>query len=268
MMGFFSSQEKPQPIEVQTFFPPADRIIAIGDVHGDVHALKGCLSIAGLIDQHDQWTGRETTLVQLGDILDRGDDEKSCIDLLFALQEQARRVGGNVHVLLGNHELMNTDLDFRYVTRGAWSGWGAAVSARLGQALLLLGRPAHQHERTLAFLPGGAMAQQLARMPVAIRIGDALFAHGGVRLGHVRYGLERLNGETAAWLAAKGAEKVPKPALLDEDDSPLWLRQYSVPSPKEAAERELENVLRTLNAQRMVVGHTPQVLVAAGSARG
>ena len=32
-------------IHVDTFFPPADRIVAIGDVHGDVDALRSCLKV-------------------------------------------------------------------------------------------------------------------------------------------------------------------------------------------------------------------------------
>jgi hypothetical protein len=62
--------------------------------------------------------------VQLGDILDRGDGERQCMDLLFKLKEEAREAGGQVHVLLGNHEVRNVDLDFRYVTQNAWEGWG------------------------------------------------------------------------------------------------------------------------------------------------
>jgi len=30
---------------VPTFFPAAERVIAIGDVHGDVDALVGCLKV-------------------------------------------------------------------------------------------------------------------------------------------------------------------------------------------------------------------------------
>jgi hypothetical protein len=33
-------------VEIPTFFPAADRIIAVGDVHGDVNALAGCLKVS------------------------------------------------------------------------------------------------------------------------------------------------------------------------------------------------------------------------------
>ena len=50
---------------VKSFHPPADRIIAIGDVHGDILALKSCLKIAGLLDSDDNWAGGKTHLVQV-----------------------------------------------------------------------------------------------------------------------------------------------------------------------------------------------------------
>jgi hypothetical protein len=85
---FPSKQSDIATFNIQTFYPPAKRIIAVGDVHGDVYALRSCLRIANLIDDSDKWIGEDTHLVQLGDILDRGDDEKTCLDLLFSLQEQ------------------------------------------------------------------------------------------------------------------------------------------------------------------------------------
>ena len=51
--------------KIQTFFPPADRIISIGDVHGDVRALRACLDIAQLVDQDGNWAGGRTHLVQV-----------------------------------------------------------------------------------------------------------------------------------------------------------------------------------------------------------
>jgi len=82
------------------------------------------VQLSGLVSNNDTWIGGKTHLVQLGDILDRGDDERHCMDLLFKLKEEAREAGGQVQVLLGNHEVRNVDLDFRYVTQNAWEGWG------------------------------------------------------------------------------------------------------------------------------------------------
>jgi hypothetical protein len=265
LMSLKSPENNKEEVEVQTHFPGADRIVAIGDVHGDFNALRRCLKIAGVCDEDERWTGGTTHLVQLGDILDRGDTERSCIDLLFSLKTQARASGGDVHILLGNHELMNVDRDFRYVTPNSWTGWTSG-SDDDDQALsdLLFAERRHAEilskfpmcrERAAAFLPGGHMARRLARMPVAVRIGDTLLVHAGVRLAYARYGLDKINEEAAAWLSGRG----PRPKILDADDSPLWVRQYSVPNVRDSAERELEQVLRTVGAQRMVVGHTPQV---------
>ncbi len=52
-------------IEIRTFYPRVDRIIAIGDVHGDASALRSCLSIAGLVTSTGEWAGGDTHLVQV-----------------------------------------------------------------------------------------------------------------------------------------------------------------------------------------------------------
>jgi hypothetical protein len=70
-------------------FIATDRIIALGDLHGDLQATRAALRLAGLIDPADRWTGGTTTLVQTGDQLDRGDDEPEIINLLEALAPQA-----------------------------------------------------------------------------------------------------------------------------------------------------------------------------------
>jgi hypothetical protein len=108
---------------VQTYWDQVDRIVAIGDVHGDAGALIACLSMAQCIDEDENWCGGTTHVVQIGDILDRGDEERSCLDLLFRLKHQAAAAGGAVHVLMGNHEAMNVDRDFEYVGLGGFDGW-------------------------------------------------------------------------------------------------------------------------------------------------
>eukprot|EP00293_Proteomonas_sulcata_P008995 CAMPEP_0184306470 /NCGR_PEP_ID=MMETSP1049-20130417/15461_1 /TAXON_ID=77928 /ORGANISM="Proteomonas sulcata, Strain CCMP704" /LENGTH=501 /DNA_ID=CAMNT_0026618741 /DNA_START=277 /DNA_END=1782 /DNA_ORIENTATION=+ len=264
-MASHSNTDKIPDIDVCTYYPPAERIVAVGDVHGDVKALLGCMKIANLIDDDENWIGGTTHFVQVGDILDRGDHEKSCLDVLAQVKDQAVAAGGDVHVLLGNHEIMNVDLDFRYVTPGAWSGWDTrpktgTLLVNMAENLATLGFPVYMKPRVLAFRPGGAASKELSKMKVAIQIGDTVLVHAGLRKKHLAYGLERINKEAAAWL--EGAPRFrgyPKPGLLDEVDSPVWARLYSVPQPKESTQGELEAVLGQLNARRMVVGHTPQL---------
>lgn len=279
MANSIPDENKKRPIpdfDAPYLYPAADRIVAVGDVHGDVGALLGCMEIAGLIDQDQNWIGGTTHFVQIGDILDRGDDEKDCLQLLRKLRPQAKAAGGMVHVLIGNHEIMNVDLDFRYVTPGAWDDWNDApktgsMLVNVKEQLASIGFPPYMKERVSAFRPGGTAARELADMRVAVQIGDTLLVHGGLRMKHLDYGLERLNKETSAWLTGGSKFKnVEKPSILDDGDSPIWARLYSVPQPKPRAQEELEAVCEALGARRMVVGHTPQLrgINAAVSPRG
>ena len=82
-------------IEVSRPYPPADpyatrlaapaRLVAIGDLHGDLDATRAALRLAGAIDTLDRWIGRDLVVVQTGDILDRGDEERAVFGLLAAL---------------------------------------------------------------------------------------------------------------------------------------------------------------------------------------
>ncbi|KAI8523513.1 hypothetical protein RHMOL_Rhmol13G0079900 [Rhododendron molle] len=96
---------------------PGRRIVAVGDLHGDLAKARCALEIAGVLssDGRDMWTGGETVLIQLGDILDRGGDEIAILSLLRSLDIQAKAKGGAVFQVNGNHETMNVSADFRYV---------------------------------------------------------------------------------------------------------------------------------------------------------
>jgi hypothetical protein len=49
-----------------------ERIVAIGDIHGDLEALFSILLKSGIIDEHGRWIAVNTFLVQTGDIFDKG----------------------------------------------------------------------------------------------------------------------------------------------------------------------------------------------------
>ena len=112
------------------------RIIVIGDLHGDMDATIRSLLVANVIKidiikgkvrtvKKIVWTGGSTIVVQLGDQIDRKNrtdarnDENSemrIIKLFDCLNRAARKSGGAVYSILGNHELMNVAGDFSYVS--------------------------------------------------------------------------------------------------------------------------------------------------------
>jgi hypothetical protein len=107
---------------------PAPRLIAVGDVHGAYDALVEILRTAGVVDDKLRWSGGNTVFVQTGDIFDRGDKVRESLDLLMRLEEEARRAGGRVELLLGNHEVMNLLHEFRDVAPAVYQSFADARS--------------------------------------------------------------------------------------------------------------------------------------------
>src|SRR3954469_19764409 len=67
----------------------AQKIIALGDLHGDYDAFLALLAQAGLVDAKGHWSGGKTTFVQLGDVVDRGPKSRDIILHLQRLQKEA-----------------------------------------------------------------------------------------------------------------------------------------------------------------------------------
>jgi hypothetical protein len=233
--------------------PAPARIVAVGDLHGDLDATRAALALAGAIDDKGRWTGGAMTLVQTGDQLDRGDGERAILDLLDRLGDEAKAAGGGVVTLDGNHEVMNVQLDFRYVTeRGLQDFAGIAGGNASHPRVLAL--PEGARARGAAFLPGGPVARRLARRGIVAVIGDTVFVHGGVLPKHVQYGLDRMNREVSAWM--DGSAPAP-PSIVTSEDGPVWTRRYSASTGEDDC-KVLRETLSLIGARRMVVGHTVQ----------
>lgn len=232
-----------------TYAAPA-RLVAFGDVHGDLDATRRALRLAGAIDASDVWIGGSLFVVQTGDQIDRGDADRAVLDLFDRLRTEAKAKGGTVLSLNGNHELMNVALDFRYVTERSFAGFSDFTAKDAAVALL----PEPQRGRAAAFLPGGPYARRLAERPVLAIVGDSVFVHGGLLMKHLTYGLEKLDGETRAWM--RGEQPDP-PRQVVAEDGVVWLRAFSSETSARDCQR-LAAVLDALGAKRMVMGHTPQ----------
>ena len=259
--------------EPPAFVPPAKRLIAIGDIHGDYEKAVGAFKVAGLIDERLNWIGGRTVAVQVGDILDRGAGELEVYFLLERLKKQADKAGGKLYVLNGNHEIMNVQGRFRYAAPGGmkqFRRWeqierfasklkcGCAQNRELCESKIPELSKSDDEARQRAFGPGGgASVRFLAPNPVALAVGSTLFAHGGLHPNHIDYGMDRMNREASEWIRGEGGKQCPW--FLHGRNSVVWSRMYSIPDESMCKCELLQTALDQLpGSQRMVVGHTIQ----------
>lgn len=229
------------------------RVVAIGDLHGDLDAAKRALRLGGAIDASDAWVGGDLTVVQVGDQLDRGDEDRELLDFLEALEGKAKEKGGQLIVLLGNHELMNAALDFRFVSDKSFASFEALAKERADD-LDVQALPDKMRGRGSALGAGGSYAKKLAKHHLYAIVGDTVFVHGGIKRRHLDYGLEKADEETRAWL--EGKRKNP-PTVVVAQDGPVWTRSFSE-NTKASDCDELRQTLASLDKKRMVMGHTVQ----------
>lgn len=180
------------------------RIVAVGDIHGDFDALLSILRTAGVVDENLQWTGGKTILVQTGDVLDRGPRSRSVMDLLMMLEKQAPKSGGRVIALLGNHEVMNMMGDLRYVSAQEYAAFADPKSEERRRAAYqeyiawrnsqkdmappsagfeaewMQSHPLGFVEHRKAFSPEGKYGRWLREHAAIAKVGDTLFLHGGI----------------------------------------------------------------------------------------
>lgn len=184
------------------------RIVAIADIHGAYAPFVSILTKAGLIDAQQKWVGGRTTFVQTGDYTDRGAGVRQVLDLLMAIEENARRGGGQATVLLGNHEVMNIVGDVRDVTpdickafaddrsesrrESAWKQYESLVEGRRKVRTTLPNAYQQTREAWMAAHPPGCLEYREALGPrgkygrwlrgkqVAAAIGGTIFMHAGI----------------------------------------------------------------------------------------
>lgn len=241
-----------------TRFPAPARLVAFGDVHGDLAATRRALRLGGAIDEGDHWVGGSLVVVQTGDQLDRGDDEQAILDLFERLRVEATAAGGAFHALNGNHELMNAAGDLRYVTPGGFADFEDVQGLRLDDPKLGAELPPQARPRAAAFLPGGPYARLLAQRNTVVIVGSSVFVHGGVLPRHVSRGvadLERINADVRQWLVG-GDDRGTLARDVMPEDGVVWTRLYAGDDAQ--ACEQLGQALGRLQVERMVVGHTVQ----------
>jgi hypothetical protein len=255
-----------------------DRIVAVGDVHGDYDNYIKVLEQAGLIDQRGRWMGGSTHLVQLGDVPDRGPDTHRIIEHLMSLEKQARRAGGRVHALIGNHEAMNSLGDLRYVHPGEYEALKSRRASSLREDYYervvdflkskddapdidaafreawLAEHPLGYVEHRKHWRPGGRFGDWIGGHNALVRINRTLFLHAGLSPEMLGMSLEDMNEAIRSDLNATDGS----PALLAESElGPLWYRGLSRGEETPEMAAHLGALLERYDVDRLVLGHTP-----------
>ena len=282
-------------------YPAVPRVVAIGDLHGDLKVSLQVLRLAKVIPSNifpynvDQisWSGGNTWVVQCGDQIDRCRPDswtKNCIEdwsdvvedegsnmriikIFQNLDVEARKVGGRVLGIIGNHELMNVDKDYRYVSPEEFLEF--VPQSQRGPKFTEDGYPMGYYHRLKSFERGGNIAKHYAyQKKSVIQIGKFIFVHGGV--GHAlasKYTIHELNSIVRKWLLKTGTEEDDKVFdeifRSDDDISPFWCRLYSEEDDEnENTEQGFNQLMGILNKRNeviepidgMVVAHTPQFM--------
>ncbi|MFC1636060.1 ankyrin repeat domain-containing protein [Planctomycetota bacterium] len=157
----------------------ASKILAIGDLHGEYDSFTKLLSNTGVIDKQLNWRWGKGHIVICGDVFDRGPKVTECLWLIYKLQQQAERVGGAVHLILGNHEVIH---------------------------LLNMGRGDLADKYTILFYNAGLdhaefftkeyeLGRWLRTRPLIVKLGDRLFVHGGIPVEFIanELSIEKMN---------------------------------------------------------------------------
>ena len=245
------------PSAIRHTWSGVERVVAVGDVHGDCEQLVNVLRLAGLIDHRQNWTGGKAHLVQIGDVLDRGPESKKAMDLLMKLEEQAARAGGAVHALMGNHEAMVLMDDWRYVMQAEEDAFG--------------GREAYRK----ALSAEGKYGRWIRGHNAAVKIDQTLFVHAGLSPQYADKSLDEINdgvraeidrhSRKAAAAAAARAAGGPSPGAPTDDDSladgpatdsdgPLWYRGLA--GDEETVAAQARQIASAQGVEAIVIGHT------------
>lgn len=272
----------PQEVAAQRW-ENVERIVAIGDIHGDYANYIKTLQLAGVVNRRGRWIAGDAHLVQTGDLADRGPDTLKIIRHLSGLAIQARRAGGRVHHLIGNHEAMNVTGDLRYVSPGEFEAFVTRDSRRVRDryfdALMDYWRereperyaglpddfrtqweeshPPGWVEHRLAWDPrwnrDGELFEWVLASPVAVQLNDFIFVHGGISAEYCHHDLAAL---TRLVHEALQLDDAPDSGVLDDESGPLWYRGLTGRTPATPPEI-VSAILERYQARHIVIGHTP-----------
>jgi hypothetical protein len=261
---------RPLPAASPCEWTGIERVVAIGDVHGAYDRFVEILKAAGVIDGGLHWAAGSAHVVQLGDILDRGDDSRKVLDLVRRLEKEAKAARGRLHLLLGNHEVARMLGDLRLTAPGEYSAFATRDSESIRdkylkslnpptadeRARLIQQMPLGFFEMRQAFGPDGEYGRWLRQFPVTVKIDGLMFLHGGISPAVAPLGCAAINDQVRRELTTdlEKTREAPLASLTARVDGPLWYRGLAQEDDSFAP--QIDEILAKAQADAVVIGHT------------
>lgn len=173
---------------------PGERVYAIGDIHGCYHQM---IELIGMI--HTDCAARkdkQTYLIFLGDLIDRGPDSRGVIEHLMRFPYEF----ASPLFIKGNHEeMMVRGLTGEPELLSGWlehGGYSCAESYGVPRSHLQ-GQEADAQEHVLRSAIPKSHAMFLKGFLESVQFGDYLFTHAGIRPG---VPLDQQSGREMRWI--------------------------------------------------------------------
>lgn len=233
---------RPMAYELDT----EEKIFAIGDIHGRYNALINLLQNHNVINADLNWNFAKGHLVLLGDVFDRGNKVTELLWFFHELQIEAQNSGGNVHLLLGNHEVMALTGDHRY------------ISAKYD----FFNRFTYTNYYQL-FGKNTVLGRWLRNQNTIVQINDYLFMHAGIspQFEAKNYTYPAINLELQIYLNSdKPLQEGSMVDIILGSYGPLWYRgyMYSEDRVSRVPQEFINYYLKSRGLKRMILGHNEQ----------
>jgi len=169
---------RPKPTQPPPAIPSGERVYAVGDVHGRLDLFNALIAA---VERDDAVRGgADTTIVLLGDLIDRGPDSAGVVAAARALQQRRK-----TRIIAGNHEEMflrsfDSLDEFHHFLR---VGGRETVLSYPVDPIAFRASPLDEAQELMrGSVPRRDLAF-IANFEAGIEIGDYLFVHAGIRPG-------------------------------------------------------------------------------------
>jgi len=218
-------------------------ILAISDIESGFKTFRDFLITNKVIDENLDWIFGKGHLVLVGDFVDRGFSTTQVLWFIYKLEQDARKQGGHVHFIIGNHELYNMQGKFK---SASYKYYGVAS---------ILGKQHHDLYNKNSFI-----GKWMASKNTLELINGHLFAHGGIHPDIEDYDItidqvNQINRDHYDQSYFPRPKESVTQLILSNKKGICWYRGYFK---DDLSQEEVEKGINKFNAKAIVVGHTLQ----------